>query len=76
MHRIDRLRFAANETGFTLDYLEALTSGLSIQAERKVIGNVSMMPSYMKSSDNPYVCRSAIAPSIDTRLVPVSQLDN
>ena len=67
MKRIDFLRAAARRTGFTIDYLEALTSGLSRKAARKVMGNASSMPSYMKSSDNPYVLRSAIAPSIETR---------
>lgn len=76
MSRIDLLRCAANDTGFTIDYLEALTAGLSRNAALKVIGNASSMPSYMKSSDNPYVFRNAIAPSIDTRCSPVSQLDS
>lgn len=67
MDRIDVLREGAAATGLTIDYLEALTSGLSLQATRKVIGNASSMPSYMKSSDNPYVCRNASAPSMDTR---------
>lgn len=74
--RIDRLLEAARDTGFTMDYLERLTDGLSIQAERKVISNVSEMPSYMKSSGNPYVRRSASAPSSESRVLPDSQLDN
>ena len=74
--RIDRLISAANKTGFTIDYLEALTLGLSIQAERKAIGNVSAMPSYMKSNDNPYVRRNAKAPSSDSRVLPASQFES
>ncbi len=65
--RIDILVAGANRSGFTIDYLEALTSGLSIQDARKVIGNASAMPSYMKSSDNPNVRRRASAPSTETR---------
>lgn len=57
----------ARASGFTIDFLEALTQGLDSQALRKVIGNASSMPSYMKSSDNPYVFRSARAPSSDRR---------
>lgn len=65
--RLNALIECAAKTGFTIDYLELLTSGLSSQAFLKLIGNVSAMPSYMKSSDNPYVCRKAIAPSMDMR---------
>lgn len=65
--RIQVLRTAATDTGFTIDYLEALTRGLSRQACLNVIGNASSMPSYMKSSDNPYLRRNASAPSIETR---------
>lgn len=65
--RLDLLILSARETGLTIDYLEALTRGLSRKACLKAIGNVSSMPSYMKSSDNPYVRRNASAPSTDTR---------
>ena len=65
--RLDALILAARDTGFTIDYLEALTASLSRQAVLSVIGNASAMPSYMKSSDNPYVRRKASAPSTDTR---------
>ena len=64
---IDDLIVGANTSGFTIDYLDALTVGLSRHAARRVIGNASSMPSYMKSNDNPYVWRSARAPSSDTR---------
>ena len=74
--RIERLIEAANKTGFTIDYLEAITADLSIHAERKVIGNASAMPSYMKSKDNPYVFRSAKAPSRERRVLPASQLES
>ena len=56
----------AEETGMTIDCLAYLLDGLSLQACRKVIGNVSSMPKNMKSSDNPYVWRSARAPSNDS----------
>lgn len=67
MNRIDMLREGAAASGLTMDFLEALTQGLSRQALRKVIGNASSMPSYMKSSDNPNLCRKASAPSSDSR---------
>nr|WP_236641492.1 hypothetical protein [Paracoccus aeridis] len=74
--RLEMLRAGAAASGFTIDFLEALTQGLSRQATLKVIGNASAMPSYMKSSDNPYVRRSARAPSMEIRDLPVSQLDS
>lgn len=72
---IEILVSGAEETGFTVDFLHSLTSGLSRQACLSVIGNASSMPAYMKSSDNPYVSRRAKAPSMDMRCSPVSQLD-
>lgn len=67
MQRIDVLREGADATGLTIDFLDYLTEGLSLQAARKVIGNASSMPSNMKSSDSPYVFRKARAPSKDSR---------
>lgn len=64
--KLDTLLSGATESGFTIDFLETLTQGLSLQAVRRVIGNASSMPSYMKSSDNPYVRRKASAPSIES----------
>lgn len=65
--RIDDLREGARKSGFTIDFLEFLTHGLSRQALRKVMGNASSMPSYMKSSESPYLFRSTRAASIDIR---------
>ena len=65
--RLTLLRDGARDSGITIDFLEALTQGLSRQALRKVIGNASSMPSYMKSSDSPYLFRSARAPSSESR---------
>ena len=65
--RIEELRKAARETGFTIDFLEGITQGLSRQAFLKVIGNASSMPSYMKSSESPYLFRNSSAPSKDSR---------
>jgi len=65
--RTDDLIAAANATGLTIDLLELLTQGLSRQAFRKVIGNASSMPSYMKSSDSAYLLRIASAPSSESR---------
>lgn len=64
--RTDELRQAARSSGFTMDFLEALSQGLSRHAFRKVMGNASSMPSYMKSSDSPYLLRKASAPSSDS----------
>ena len=73
--RIDLLIAGAAVTGWTIDYLEALTKGLDSQALRKVIGNASAMPAYMKSSDNPYARRISSAPLSDSLEVPTSQLE-
>jgi len=76
LERIQLLRHAARETSFTIDYLDLLTSGLSRQAALKVIGNASSMPSNMKSMDNPYTCRSFLAPTTEAHCVPSSQLES
>lgn len=65
--RIDALRYGARKSGFTIDFLDALTQGLSRQALLKVIGNASSLPSIMKSRESPYIFRSARAPSSDSR---------
>ena len=67
MTRIEVLIEGARRSGFTIDFLEALTQGLSIQALHKVIGNASAMPTNMKSSDNPFVFRSVRAPFNERR---------
>jgi hypothetical protein len=72
--RISRLIVAARETGFTIDFLDQLTIGLSRRAFLKVMDNASSTPSYMKSNDNPYVFRKDLAPSMPIRLSPPSQL--
>lgn len=64
--RIDMLLEGARLSGFTIDFLEALTQGLSSHACLRVIGNASEMPSYMKSNESPYVFRSANAPSSES----------
>ncbi|TWI32765.1 hypothetical protein IQ24_02640 [Paracoccus sulfuroxidans] len=61
--RLSALIEAANASNLTIDLLEALTQGLSRQAFLRVMGNASSMPSYMKSSDSPYLARKAKAPS-------------
>lgn len=73
--RLDALIQTAKATNFTIDFLEAITQGLSCQAFLRVIGNVSALPTYMKSSERPYLLRNFNAPSTDTRCSPVSQLD-
>lgn len=60
--RIDRLIRAADQSGFTVDYLELVTRGLPVRAEEIVLGNMAMLPRYMKSSDNPNVSHSFRAP--------------
>ena len=73
--RLDALIDGAAQSGLTIDALEALTSGLSLQALRKVIGNASSMPAYRKSSDNPYLSRISNAPFKDSLDEPASQLE-
>lgn len=74
--RVEALMAAARASGLTMDVLYELTCGLSDQAFHKVMGNASAMPSYMKSSDSPYVRRSDTAPSSEMRDLPPSQLEN
>lgn len=64
--RIDELSDAARESGLTIDLLHQLTQGLSRQAFLRVMGNASSLPSYMKSSDSPYLLRKAKAPSSES----------
>ena len=63
MIRVDDMKKAAKSSGLTLDILQVLSHGLSRQAFLRVMGNASSMPSYMKSSDNPYFVLRANAPS-------------
>ncbi len=67
MEREEILIDGARRTGMTIDFLHDLTHNLSRQALRKVIGNASSIPSYRKSSDNPYFFRRANAPSSESR---------
>lgn len=66
MEREEILIEGARRSGLTIDFLHDLTHNLSRQALRKVIGNASSIPSYKKSSDNPYFFRIAKAPSSDS----------
>lgn len=54
---IDELISGAKASGFTIDYLEALTRGLSGSARNKVIENLTTLPAEMKAIDNPHVRR-------------------
>jgi hypothetical protein len=65
MSRLTEMKKAAHESGLTIDLLHELTQGLSRQAFRKVMGNASSIPSYMKSNESPYLLRKASAPSKD-----------
>nr|WP_254695654.1 hypothetical protein [Leisingera sp. NJS204] len=65
--RVDLLIEGARETGLTIDFLHDISIGLSNSALRKLIGNASSMPAYMKSSDSPNLARSNSAPSNETR---------
>ena len=67
MCKVEMLRLGAQQSGFTMDFLQRLTQGLDCQACLRVIGNASSIPSYMKSNDNPYVWRNASAPSKERR---------
>ena len=59
--RIRMMQGAAEATGLTIDILDHLATGLSSSAFRRFMGNASEIPSYMKSSESPYVFRSARA---------------
>lgn len=65
--KLDELIAAAQASGLTIDLLQALTHDLDCQAFRKVMGNASSLPSYMKSSGSRYFCRNCSAPSSDNR---------
>lgn len=74
--RLDALIEGARETGLTIDFLHDVSVGLSIQALRRFIGNASAMPANRKSNDSPYVFRRASAPSSDSLVPPLSQLES
>ena len=57
--RLDDLIAGANASGFTIDYLEALTRGLSGKARRRVIDNLTALPAKMTTIENPSVRRKA-----------------
>lgn len=48
MERLDALIAAARESGLTIDLLDGMTRGLSRQAFRRVMGNISALPSCMR----------------------------
>lgn len=62
--RLDLIIDCARRTGLTIDYLDSLTSGLTLSCCLRVIGNASSIPSYMKSRDNPYIRRKVRAASM------------
>ena len=57
----------AQTTGFSVDLLEFITRGLDDRAVAILLGNVSSLPTYMKSNDIPNRARIFNAPSIDIR---------
>ena len=63
---------AADQSGFTVDFLLELSKGLNANAVAILLGNVSKLPKYMKSNEIPYLSLSRIAPSSDTRKLPLS----
>lgn len=69
---LDLLISSAQESGLTVDLLEFVSRGLDDKAVAILFDNVSKLPQYMKSRDIPYLRRSFIAPSTDTRKSPLS----
>lgn len=67
-NRLDILIEGARRTGLTIDFLYDISIGLSKSSLRKVIGNASSIPSYMKSSDSPNFARITRDASRETRL--------
>lgn len=72
---VDDIVGAALVSGFTVDVLVALMAGLDARARATLLGNVSSLPVYMKSSEIPYFSRSLIAPSIEMRISPDSHCE-
>lgn len=70
--RLDAILKVSCETGYSVDVLEFVSRGLDETALAILLGNVSMLPKYMKSSEMPYLSRSRMAPSIDIRKSPLS----
>ena len=70
--RLDRIINAADQSGISVDVIAFLISGLDSKSEAVLLGNVEMLPKYMKSRDIPYRVQSRIAPSIETRKPPLS----
>lgn len=70
--RIELLTDAARQSGLTFDLLEFVTRGLDDKALAILCGNVSTLPTYMKSRDIPYLSDSFNAPSIEMRKSPLS----
>jgi len=69
---LDLLINVARTSGFTIDALYFLISGLDDSAVAILLGNVSMLPKYMKSKDIPYLSCSRMAPSMEMRKPPLS----
>ncbi len=70
--KLDLLINASQVSGLTIDALYFLISGLDDSAVAILLGNVSMLPKYMKSRDVPYLACNRIAPSIEMRKSPLS----
>ena len=68
-----QLRILADEMSISIERVCYAFGGLSLQALKIAVGNVSSMPKNMKSKDNPYVSRSLTAPLSESRCEPLSQ---
>lgn len=69
---IDKMVDAAQISGLTVDLIEFLINGLEDTAIAILLGNVSNLPAYIKSSDTPNLSRIFSAPSIEILKSPDS----
>ena len=70
--KLEMILKVAHQSGFTVDSVLFLMSGLDDKAIAILLGNVSRLPKYMKSKEIPYLSRSRTAPSMEMRKSPLS----
>ena len=70
--KFDLIIKSADQSGFTVDLIVAMINGLDDKSIAILLGNVSMLPKYMKSKEIPYLSLSRMAPSSDVLNAPLS----
>ena len=61
-YRYQKLLYGALHSPFSFDVLEALSRNMDDNSLAILVGNASMLPTYMKSKETPYRSRSFSAP--------------